>query len=54
MSSEGSEDTGLLGVVGRTGDFVLFVLVFFVPLEFTLVFTSFGVLEGNSGRVDLK
>lgn len=41
LSAEGSEDTGLLGVVGRTGDFVLFVLVFFVPLVFTLVFTSF-------------
>ena len=44
----GVEDRVLLGVVGRTGDFVLLV-VFFL-----WVFSPFGVPEGNLRRVHLK
>lgn len=51
----GVQDRVLLGVVGRTGDFVLLVFFFFFfPLVFKWVFSPFGVLEGNLRRVNLK
>lgn len=44
----------MAGVVCRTGDFVLLVLLLVVTLVFKLVFGIFGVLEGNLRRVHLK